>query len=115
MSLAKAISLHIGLNLVDPDEYEGWDGRLAACEFDAKDMLAIAKRKKFTTSTMLLTKQATSAAVTSAVKSAASQLAAGGLFLLTYSGHGGQVPDRNGDDRELRRPFQVMRRERRIL
>ena len=100
MALAKAISLHIGLNSVDPDEYEGWDGELAACEFDAKDMLAIAKRQKFTTSTALLTKQATSDAVISAMKIAAKKLAAGGLFLLTYSGHGGQVPDRNGDERD---------------
>ena len=100
MAMAKAISLHIGLNSVDPNEYEGWDGELAACEFDAKDLLAIAKLQKFTSSTILLTKQATADAVISAMKSAAKQLAAGGLFLLTYSGHGGQVPDRNSDDRD---------------
>ena len=100
MTSAKAISLHIGLNSVDPIEYEGWDGLLTACEFDAKDMLAIAKRQKFTTSTALLTKQATSDAVISAMKTAAKELAAGGLFLLTYSGHGGQVPDRNTDERD---------------
>jgi hypothetical protein len=100
MALAKAISLHIGLNGVDPAEYEGWDGELTACEFDAKDMLAIAKRQKFTTSTSLLTKKATADAVITAMQTAAKQLASGGLFLLTYSGHGGQVPDRNGDERD---------------
>lgn len=35
---AKAHSLHIGLNAVSAAAYEGWDGPLAACEFDAKVM-----------------------------------------------------------------------------
>lgn len=42
--MAKGISLHIGLNSVDPVHYQGWDGKLAACEFDAKDMVALARR-----------------------------------------------------------------------
>ena len=33
---ARGISLHIGLNAVDPAQYEGWDGALTACEFDAE-------------------------------------------------------------------------------
>ena len=32
---ARALSLHIGLNLVDPKHYGGWSGPRAACEFDA--------------------------------------------------------------------------------
>jgi hypothetical protein len=36
--MARGISLHIGLNRVDPDHYDGWDGALTACEFDAEDM-----------------------------------------------------------------------------
>jgi hypothetical protein len=54
--MAKGISLHIGLNSVDPKQYEGWDGALAACEFDAKDMQAIARKRKFTAK-LLLSKQ----------------------------------------------------------
>ena len=42
---AKAIALHLGLNAVDPNAYGGWDGPLAACEFDAHDMAAIAASK----------------------------------------------------------------------
>ena len=41
-SLAKAMSLHVGLNAVNPKHYEGWSGELVACEFDAQDMAAIA-------------------------------------------------------------------------
>ena len=40
---AKAVSIHIGLNSVDPKHYAGWSGDLMACEFDANDMAAIAQ------------------------------------------------------------------------
>lgn len=29
----KGLSLHLGLNRVDPAHYGGWDGALTACEF----------------------------------------------------------------------------------
>jgi hypothetical protein len=92
------ISLHIGLDRVDPDHYQGWDGQLAACEADAKDMIALAKKKGFKSSTLLLTKAATAAAVSNAILSAAKTLKSGDLFFLTYSGHGGQVNDTNADE-----------------
>lgn len=37
------LSLHIGLNAVDPKHYGGWRGDLVACEFDANDMAAISR------------------------------------------------------------------------
>ncbi len=95
--MAKGISLHIGLNLVDPAHYNGWNGALSACEYDAKDLAAIAKKQGFAESTILLTKQATAATVT-ALQDAAKKLAKGDVLLLTYSGHGGQVPDTNQDE-----------------
>ena len=39
----KGISLHIGLNRVDPAHYKGWDGALQGCENDANDLRAIAE------------------------------------------------------------------------
>lgn len=92
------ISLHIGLNRVDPDQYEGWDGQLTACEADAVDMAALAKKRGFKSSTLLLTKAATAEAVSNALLDAAQTLKSGDLFFLTYSGHGGQVNDTNGDE-----------------
>jgi hypothetical protein len=94
---AKALSLHIGLNSVNPAAYEGWDGPLAACEFDAKDMAAIA-RSKGMKPTILLTKKATRAGLLAGLRMAVRSLKAGDLFFLTYSGHGGQVPDTNRDE-----------------
>jgi len=93
----RAMSLHVGLNAVSADAYSGWDGPLAACEFDATDMAAIAKSKRMK-STVLLTKKATRAHVLAAMRSAAKALKSGDLFFLTYSGHGGQVPDVDGDE-----------------
>ena len=94
---SKGLSLHIGLNSVDPAGYGGWPGTLNACENDARDMAAIAAARGFKTR-VLLTKDATSANVINFLKTAAKQLAKGDELFLTYSGHGGQVPDRNGDE-----------------
>jgi len=97
--MTKGMSLHIGLNRVDPNHYQGWDGQLKGCEQDAKDMAAIARKQKFAAS-MLLNEQATADAVKVAISTAAGKLKSGDTFLLTYSGHGGQVPDTNGDETE---------------
>ena len=94
---AKAMSLHIGLNAVSAKDYAGWSGELTACEFDAKDMTAIAKSQGMKP-TMLLTKKGTRANALAAIRSAAKQLASGDLFFLTYSGHGGQVDDVTGEE-----------------
>ncbi len=90
-------SLHIGLNAVDPDHYDGWDGKLSGCENDARTMAAIAQRDGFAT-TLLLTAEATAARVLAVLASKAQTLTSGDVFLLTYAGHGAQVPNVNGDD-----------------
>ncbi len=96
-STAKGMSLHIGLNAVSPAAYGGWSGDLAACEFDAKDMAAIATSRGMK-STVLLTKKGTRAQTLAAMRKAAKALRKGDLFFLTYSGHGGQVPDVTGEE-----------------
>ena len=93
----KAMSLHIGLNAVDPKAYAGWSGPLAACEFDANDMAAIAKTQGMN-STVLLTKKGTRSAALAGMRAAAKALKSGDLFFMSYSGHGGQVPDTSGDE-----------------
>ena len=90
-------SLHIGLNAVDPKEYSGWDGQLTACEFDANDMQALAKTQGFTKVTKRLTKRATRSRVLADIKAAAAKLKRNDIFFLTYSGHGGQVPNTGND------------------
>ncbi|MEO7336801.1 MAG: caspase family protein [Caldimonas sp.] len=97
----KSMSVHVGLNAVDGSAYGGWTGPLAACEFDANDMAAIAKSKGIK-STLFLTRKATRDNVLGAIRSAVKALGDGDFFFLTYSGHGGQVPDINGDEPDKR-------------
>lgn len=91
------LSIHIGLNRVDPNKYEGWDGLLRGCINDANAMRALAKRQGFAT-VRLIDEDATRAGVLKAVSKAADTLVSGDTLLLTYSGHGGQVPDKNNDE-----------------
>jgi hypothetical protein len=97
--MPQGVSIHVGLNRVDPGHYQGWDGKLVACEFDANDMAELAGGKGFATQT-LLTEAATAQALTSAVEKTAETLQSGDILLLSYSGHGGQVPDTNGDEQD---------------
>jgi hypothetical protein len=95
--MARGYALNIGLNSVDPKHYQGWDGQLTACEFDAEDMSAIARSCEIS-SEVLLTKKATRAAVLEQINKAAKVCKPGDLFFLTYSGHGGQLPDLSDDE-----------------
>lgn len=95
--MAKGMALTIGLNSVDPAHYAGWSGPLMACEADAHDMASIATTEGLL-STTLLTQAARCDAVLLLLKQAAATLTAGDLFVLSYSGHGGQLPDENADE-----------------
>src|SRR5262245_20597762 len=100
--MAQGLSIHIGLNSVDPKHYNGWAGKLNACEADAKDMAKIAHDRHFQTTT-ILTSKATANTVKKAIGDAAKKLKKGDILFLTYSGHGGQVPDTNGDEKTDKR------------
>ncbi|HYG39771.1 MAG TPA: caspase family protein [Cytophagales bacterium] len=97
--MSKGISLHIGLNYVNPDAYNGWDGALAGCINDANSMQAIAMSQGFQTE-KLIDSQATSSQVVAKICQMSQQLQSGDIFLLTYSGHGGQLPDQTGTEED---------------
>jgi metacaspase-1 len=90
-------ALTIGLNSVDPAHYGGWSGKLIACEADAEDMANIAASKGFAVNT-ILTKEATRERIADEISNAADALGAGDFFMLSYSGHGGQLPDFNEEE-----------------
>ncbi|HUR05885.1 MAG TPA: caspase family protein, partial [Nonomuraea sp.] len=99
-------SLHIGLNRVDPTKYidrtgQGWDGRLDWCEKDAQDMAELARAQGFEIS-VLLTADATADNIAQAIRTAAATLGDGDIFWITYSGHGGYLPDTGGDEPDKR-------------
>jgi hypothetical protein len=95
--MTKAISIHIGLNKVDPQAYNGWDGSLAGCVNDALAMQKIADSLGYV-SILLLNEEATADRIISEIGQAAWNLEENGILLITYSGHGGQIPDANGDE-----------------
>ena len=92
-------SLHIGVNVVDPNTYIPAPQVLAGCVNDANAMQNIASGQGFQTRTML-DQQATSGAVLTALSQMASMSVAGDIALITYAGHGGQVPDSNSDEED---------------
>ena len=107
MTTKKGLSLHIGVNVLDPASYpieppddrwpDGWDGKLDGCHNDAEAMEKIARANGFQT-TLLLSEEATADRVKAEVKKAASALEAGDIFFLSFAGHGGQVPDVSKDE-----------------
>jgi metacaspase-1 len=98
---SEGISLHLGVNRVSPEHYGGygggWEGELQNCEQDAVDLQTISGDRGFAASA-LLTGAATTEAVRAAVTDAAESMRSGDIFVLTYSGYGGTVPDRNSDE-----------------
>lgn len=101
--MARGVSFHIGLNEVSSDHYQDsggnpWNGRLYACENDARAMAELAVAQGFEVRDPLLTADATAAAVLGNLHAAAQDLSPGDTFFLTYSGHGGQVENTNPED-----------------
>src|SRR5580693_6761085 len=95
--MSNAISINIGLNHVDPDQYNGWDGQLSGCVNDALAMRKIADDLGYV-STMILDEEATADRIISEIGQAAWNLDENGIVLISFSGHGGQMTDANGDE-----------------
>jgi hypothetical protein len=95
----KGYALAIGLYKVDPAHYDGWEGELFGCEPDAIDMENIAVSQGLNAE-KLLTSQATRDAVLAKLNVFANILESGDLLVVSYSGHGGQLPDQNGDEQD---------------
>ena len=92
-------ALAIGLNALDPTHYAGWTGKLNGCEQDAQDMEGIALGRGLSAET-LFTTAATRNAVLGRLSTLAGKLKSGDLLVVSYSGHGGQIPDQNGDEED---------------
>ena len=95
--MSKGLALCIGLNSVDPQHYKGWSGTLSGCEFDAKDMAALVQTQGFSP-TLLLTKDATRQHVAELISKMAQDCNAGDSCMISYAGHGSQLPDLDGDE-----------------
>lgn len=96
----KKYALHLGLNVVDPDHYDGWDGKLDACVNDSEFYKGLSTKSEFDKIIVLQNADATSDEVIKHLTSFAGDLEGGDLFFFTYSGHGSQVRDINNDEAE---------------
>ena len=83
------LSLHYGLNLVDPKAYGGWEGDLNACVADAAAMAALMARAGFE-ARATLNEDATLASLDTALKTYADRMITGDTLVLSFSGHGGR-------------------------
>jgi metacaspase-1 len=95
--MTKGISLHIGLNQVDTKVY-GSVPVLKGCINDAKDMSNICKSLGYKGSKILSNDSATVENVKNEIINISKTLEAGDIFLLSYSGHGTTVKDKNHDE-----------------
>src|SRR2546428_326518 len=99
--MAQGYSIHIGLNHVDTNApaYQGFIvPELAGCINDANAMERLASGLGYSEITKLIDDQATASNVLGAISNAANNLESDDILLITYSGHGSQVVDQNGDE-----------------
>lgn len=90
------VSVHVGLNGVDPAHYNGWSGRLGGCVNDARGLAKFSPQP-----ILLLDNGATWGAIQQAIRVVAQAARQNNATLvISISGHGGQIPDDNGDERD---------------
>jgi hypothetical protein len=91
--MPKGFSLHIGLDAVNPNYYDGWRGTLTCPVADAFAMYQLATQQKFDDRFCLFDEQATRANILTQLKRLAKEATAKDLVLITYSGHGARLPN----------------------
>lgn len=96
MRAPHAVSVHVGVDRVDTLHY-GAPMTLPSCENDAKAMFALAEALGYD-ALVLANEQATTGNFVAFMRSAADSLFSGDCLLVTFSGHGGQLPNTSSDD-----------------
>lgn len=88
--MAKGISLHIGVSNLDSNHYGNWDSSLNSTQNDIDKMSRLLSSKKFSINTLLNPKKSE---FENKIKEISNSLGSGDIFCLTFSGHGGKIPD----------------------
>lgn len=105
--MPRGISLHVGVNELDPDCFAS--APLDGCVNDAAAMYYVAKAHGFTDRRLLTDGEATFERVTAAIRQAAGQLKGDGdVFLFTFAGHGTQVEDFDREPDEFKDETMVL-------
>lgn len=98
LQIPTGYALHIALNEVDASRY-GTRALLNICENDANAYAEIATCQGFSVIEKLYGRQATVAQLYDRMKKFSDEQRPGDYFLLTFSGHGGRIPDRDNDEK----------------
>lgn len=92
----RGLSIHVGVDRLDPVHY-GDEFRLSSCVNDARKMCEIAESLGYTAVTFE-NENATVSNFTGFMRGAISDLVAGDSLLVTFSGHGSQIPNNSADE-----------------
>jgi len=99
----RGLALCIGLNHVDPNAYDGWNGALGGCENDANGMAWVASSiAGFYDVKVLIEDEGNIRNVRSHIAWAANDLRPGDLFMITFAGHGNSCTDDGTDENDGR-------------
>jgi hypothetical protein len=91
----RGLSVHVGVDRLDPAHY-GDEFRLSCCVNDARKMRDIAESLGYSAVTFE-NEDATVSNFTGFMRGAISNLVAGDALLVTFSGHGSQIPNNSAD------------------
>ena len=95
--MSNKLAVCVGIDEVYGPAFNGWTGKLNACEFDCNDMSNILRAEGYAVK-QLLTKHATADAVLGALRDAVTNAYPGDHIVYTQSSHGTQVKDYDGDE-----------------
>jgi hypothetical protein len=91
------VAVCIGLTSVNPGAYQGWAGDCPGCDIDAKGLYRLFLNEGFSAH-LILNSAATWEYVRNTILDSSKFLKAGDLLVVSISGHGGQIPDDDGDE-----------------
>lgn len=90
-------ALVVGLTSVDPRFHDGWAGPCPGADMDVANMAALLRGNGVEVTTAM-NKDATIGNLGTLAHSLWAGMKPGDLFVFYISGHGGQIPDRDGDE-----------------
>jgi len=96
--MTKRLAICIGLTRLNPASYGGWEGKCSGCDRDAARFAAFCHDRGFDGVTVLVNRAASKRNVKAAFIETNRVLRGGDLLVLYNSGHGGQQPDKGGDE-----------------
>lgn len=97
--MSKGVSLNIGVGKLHVGIYDS-EAPLSSPANDATCMASIAKSEGYECIYLLISQEATKSRFLECFDKCIAQLEEGDTFLLTFSGHGGQINDANGDEQD---------------